>query len=451
MELSESASEASEDDSIFDSDVETSDDEGYEGIPTWQTAANIGKNIIGEGILSLPAGLAAGTGIISGICVTLVFYVVMVYSFWTLGRVCEATEEKNHRGMGQKVTDGAFFGNLMAATNLVKTCFTCTAYALVIGRNGEDVLSQFEGESWFTTKRGAWLTILLCVLLPLCLLRDMGKLAWTSFVGLLCEAGVVFFMIWRWADGSYEPGGEFYASQRSGTQVAWKDGGGPEVWTISPSTLSLIASMATAFLAHYNAPKFYHQLRHRTPRQFLVASSASFTAALVLFLCCMVVGYLTFGKNCSGNILHNYSDNDPGASASRSAMLLAVTFGFPIAFTGLRDSALSLFACSSRRRVWVPLTLGLLTVIGTLGWCLEDLGVLNSLGGAILGSLITMVYPGLLLTWGYKYARSQKEDKLFFRKVEGRVLGHALVVGGAMLLVFGTGVVVWKKILHKPL
>ena len=59
-ELSQSPSEASSDDSIFDSDLETSDGEEFHGIPTWQTAANIAKNIIGEGILSLPAGLAAG-------------------------------------------------------------------------------------------------------------------------------------------------------------------------------------------------------------------------------------------------------------------------------------------------------------------------------------------------------------------------------------------------------
>ena len=36
------------------------------------------KGIIGEGLLSLPAGLAAGTGIVSGILIALVFYVVMM-------------------------------------------------------------------------------------------------------------------------------------------------------------------------------------------------------------------------------------------------------------------------------------------------------------------------------------------------------------------------------------
>ena len=348
--------------------------------------------------------------------------------------------------MGNAVK-GMFFGNLMAAANLVKTLFTCTAYALVIGRNAEDVLAPLRSNSWFCTKRGSWITILICVLLPLCLLRDMGKLAWTSFLGLLCETGVVCFMVVRLLDGSYQPGGEFYGSQRPAARVNWGEHGAPEMWTVSPATLTLIASMSTAFLAHYNAPKFYHQLRHRSPRQFLGATAASFTCALGLFLTCMVVGYLTFGQDCAGNILHNYSNQDTAAEASRAAMLLAVTCGFPIAFTGLRDSALSLSACSSRRRVWVPTTLGLLTLIGALGWSLDDLGVLNSLGGAILGSLITLVFPGLLLTWAYDVKLRQKAQ--LFRRVEGTVVGRVLAALGCLLLVFGTTVVVLKNILHK--
>ncbi|CAE7518140.1 slc38a2 [Symbiodinium sp. CCMP2592] len=454
LELAESASEVSSDDSIFDSDVETSDDEEFNGIPILMTAANIAKNIIGEGILSLPKGLA-DTGMVSGVLITLVFYAVMVYTFWTLGRVCEATNEKSHRGMGNKVTEGVVFGNVMAATNLLKTLFTCTAYALVIGRNAEDILAPLNSNSWFCSKRGSWVTILLCILLPLCLLRDMGKLAWTSFLGLLCETGVVCFMTWRLLDGSYQVGGEFYGSQTSETRVHW-DEGGPQFWTVSPGTLTLVSSMSTAFLAHYNAPKFYHQLRKRSSRRFFTASSLSFTCALVLFLTCMLVGYLTFGQACQGNILHNYSERDPGAAVSRFAMLLAVTFGFPIAFTGLRDSALSLFSCSSRRRVWVPLTLGLLTLIGALGWSLDDLGALNSLGGAILGSLITLIFPGLLLSWAYSYSLSDsdldwKDDALLFWRVEGTFVGHVLVAVGSLLLVFGTLVVVLKDFLHKDI
>mmetsp|Transcript_46861 Transcript_46861/g.109438 ORF Transcript_46861/g.109438 Transcript_46861/m.109438 type:complete len:459 (+) Transcript_46861:94-1470(+) len=448
-ELSETVSEVSEDDSIFDSDVETSDDEKFAGIPLWQTAFNIAKTIIGEGLLSLPAGLAAGTGIYSGVVIALVFYVVMTYTFWTLGRLCETTGEKTHRGMGDKVTEGVFFGNFMAVANLAQTLSCCVAYALVIGRNAEDVLAPFVSNSWLSSRRGSWVTILIFVLLPLCLLRDLSKLAWASLLGLLCEVGVVSFMIWRFLDGSYSPGGRFYESQTPGLQVAWDETGDPEMWSLSPSTLTLVCSMSSAFLAHYNAPKFYYQLRDRGSRRFLLATTASFTLALVLFLACMTVGYLTFGQHCSGNILHNYSDLDPAATAARFGMLIAVTCGFPLAFTGLRDSVLSLCACSSRRRVWLPLSFALLILIGALGWSLDDLGVLNALGGALLGSASTLVFPGLLLIWAARFVLQQTR---VVWDVEVKLVGRVLVAMGGLLMVFGTVVVVVKnRILHKQL
>lgn len=118
----------------------------------------------------------------------------------------------------------------------------------------EDVLAPFVSNSWLSSRRGSWVTILIFVLLPLCLLRDLSKLAWASLLGLLCEVGVVCFMIWRFMDGSYSPGGRFYESQTAGLQVAWDETGDPETWSLSPATLTLVCSMSSAFLAHYNAP-----------------------------------------------------------------------------------------------------------------------------------------------------------------------------------------------------
>jgi len=36
----------------------------------------------------------------------------------------------------------------------------------------------------------------------------------------------------------------------------------------------------------------------------------------------MTVGYLTFGKNCKGPILNNYSEKDLGATAAGEAPIL---------------------------------------------------------------------------------------------------------------------------------
>lgn len=424
----------------------------FEGVPVVAMAFNISKGIVGEGILSLPAGIAAGTGIVTALLIMTAFYIVMMYSFWSIGRCCHATGSKTHGEVGFAVRGGKAFPFVMEATNLFKTTLTCTAYALVIGKNSADVWRAFGVEgNWFVTPRGSFLTILVVVLLPLCLLRDLSKLAFSSLFGLACEAGVVVFMIVRLCTGEYRVGGEFYSSQEPGTQLSWGDQEGPEIFTVDLSVFVLIGSMSTAFIAHYNAPKFYHQLRARNSRSFLKATAGGYTIAFLLFATCMVVGYLTFG-NCQGNILHNYSPHDTWATVSRIGMFLATICGFPIAFTGLRTATLGLFNCGTRRRIWVPLTMTLLSIIGVLGSTLTDLGVVNSLGGAVFGSLIELIFPGLMIMWTYSASKSKDTDVIeLFGPFEGKTVARTLTGLGVVLLIFGTSVVLCIKVFHVDL
>eukprot|EP00435_Cladocopium_sp_Y103_P040463 s990_g11.t1 len=419
--LDDSGSEVSSEEGSWNaSDVESSDAEDFEGVPVVAMAFNISKGIVGEGILSLPAGIAAGTGVVTALVIMTAFYIVMMYSFWSIGRCCHATGSKTHGEVGFAVRGGKTFPLVMEATNLLKTTLTCTAYALVIGKNSADVWRAFGVEgNWFVTPRGSFLTILVVVLLPLCLLRDLSKLAFSSLFGLACET---------WSHFSHFS--EFYNSQEPGTQLSWGDLEGPEIFNVDLSVFVLIGSMSTAFIAHYNAPKFYHQLRVRNSRSFLKATAGGYTIA--------------FGKNCQGNILHNYSPDDTWATVSRIGMFLATICGFPIAFTGLRTATLGLFNCGTRRRIWVPLTMTLLSIIGVLGSTLTDLGVVNSLGGAVFGSLIELIFPGLMIMWTYSASKSkdascatvQADSDVIelFGPFEGKTVARMLTGAGSVMI-----------------
>merc|ERR1712151_273858 len=122
-----------------------------------------------------------------------------------------------------------------------------------------------------------------------------------------------------------------------------------------------------------------------------------------VYLWIMCVGYLTFGANSAGDILRNYSDKDPGATVARIAISIAVIFGFPLSFTALRDSTLSVFNLWNERvKYHLPVTFVLLSAIYVVAFFLNDLGLVNSLGGAIFGSLICLVFPGLLAWFAFK-------------------------------------------------
>jgi len=75
---------------------------------------------------------------------------------------------------------------------------------------------------------------------------------------------------------------------------------------------------------HYNAARFYTELKDRTLPKYGVAVGSSFAIAAVLYMALATFGFLTFGGNCSGYILNNYSPYDPLAFVSRLAVGLAV-------------------------------------------------------------------------------------------------------------------------------
>lgn len=422
--------------------IDSSDDEEFDGVPAFAISFNIAKGIVGIGILSLPAGIAAGTGIVSGMLVLLTMYVAIMYTFWCLGRCCEATNQKTHAGISFALRGNNIFGAIMEVTNILGTIIGCAGYALVIGKSSSDMWKALGVNLWFTNSRISFLLILVVLLLPMCLLRDLSKLAFTSFVGLACETSVVIFMVVRHIGGDYLPGGRYYASQEPDTRLSWGDADGPELFNMNLSALVLVGTSCNAFMAHWNAPKFYHQLRNRNSRSFLKATAGGFTIALVLYVICMITGYLTFGQNCKGDILHNYSPHDDWATVSRGAMLFATIFGFPINFTGLRTAFLALFGFGSRRRIWVSVNVFLLTIIGILGCAFTDLGVLAAFGGSLIGAAVTMVYPGLMIMWSYFGAKKHSSVKEMFGAFEGKHVARALIGFGTVLVLFGTAIVV---------
>lgn len=79
-----------------------------------------------------------------------------------------------------------------------------------------------------------------------------------------------------------------------------------------------------AYVMHYNSARFYTELKDRSLSRFGIAVSSSFGLSAILYMAIASFGYLTFGGNCSGYILNNYSPYDPLAFVSRIAVGLAV-------------------------------------------------------------------------------------------------------------------------------
>jgi amino acid permease len=112
------------------------------------------------------------------------------------------------------------------------------------------------------------------------------------------------------------------------------------------------------------------------------------------------LGFLTFGKNASGLVLNNYAPNDLWMSASRVAVAVSLVFSYPLAFQGCRDGVLDVLRVPEEKKKSNALlnttTVVLLAVLTLMAATLKDVSFVMAFSGAILGNLLTYVYPAIM-------------------------------------------------------
>eukprot|EP00541_Cyclophora_tenuis_P019269 CAMPEP_0116565450 /NCGR_PEP_ID=MMETSP0397-20121206/13906_1 /TAXON_ID=216820 /ORGANISM="Cyclophora tenuis, Strain ECT3854" /LENGTH=313 /DNA_ID=CAMNT_0004092227 /DNA_START=71 /DNA_END=1012 /DNA_ORIENTATION=+ len=247
----------------------------------------------------------------------------------------------------------------------------------------------------------ALFSVTLGVLLPLCLMKQLKSLAPFSLVGILGMMWTATAMTLRYLDGSYSEGGALLESVpdslRPDIGTDWSDSILPVLF--STKTFVLISMLSTSCMAHYNAPKFYIELRDRTLPRFYRVVGFSSAISLLIFGVVMTTGYLTFGKNCAGLVLTNYSSKDVLMSIGRICVAVSLVCSYPLAFVGVRDGVLDLVGVKESQRkdgLLNMVTIALLSVITGLACVIRDLRLILAFGGATWGNFVTYPFPVLM-------------------------------------------------------
>ena len=361
------------------------------------SSAALVKNIMGIGVLTIAAGIAAGTGSAPAAVAIVLITFVSAYSFALIGHTCEAA------GLGASCT----FKTLWAATLgprtavlvdgsiLALTFSICAVYLICLAELLPPLLALLRAPRAMRSRRAA-LGLAFAAILPLCMLRDLGRLAFSSYVGVAALGYTAVFSVLRWADGTYQPGGRFHAllPPRLRPQLAAES-----LWRVGPNTAVLVANLGVALCAHFNAPQFYRNLARRSPRRFDLLSYSAFGAVALLTLLIALTGYYTFGDSAQQLILNNYHPARDGlATAARVASAGSLVCSFPLVFAALRESALSLLppAAATSRAAWTAATLALPAAALALALALDDLGLAVGLLGSVLGGAIIYVFPAAM-------------------------------------------------------
>ena len=206
---------------------------------------NLVKGIVGVGVLSLPAGVAAfgsapSAFIPAGILIA-VIGILSGYGFALIGKVCAYTGAKSYREAWSK-TVGEGTSWIPAWSVTLKTFMACLAFSMVLADTFSSLLE--------TTRNPTLLVVTGLVLLPLCLLKNLKSLAPFSLLGVMGMAYTAVAMTVRMFDGGYAMGGEtegrFIEQIASSLRPKFGNMGAESV--LSPNALILVCMLSTAYM-----------------------------------------------------------------------------------------------------------------------------------------------------------------------------------------------------------
>ncbi|CAK9116665.1 unnamed protein product [Durusdinium trenchii] len=377
---------------------------------------NLAKNLVGSGILSLPAGIAAFASSSSALWVSLLLLGgsagLSAYTFYLIGKVCQETESASFGAAWEKSVQS---GKWIPQWVCILECFGgAVVYAMVLG----DVFSSsFQN-------------------LP----------AKFSLLGTLATSYVVLFVVKRFLDGSYAAGGQFFKAAALATSA--------HTSIFNPQMLVLVALLSTAFLVHFNAPQFFVELPPAKPtseekqqklKDFSKVSLIGFGIASLQYALVMCFGFLTFGQAVSGtlglrrsarfgcgtrNVLLNYDAADPWATVARLAVGVSMLFGYPMQFAGFRDGLLELGHIDRLPTVKHRLVTGALLAVAVAVACFfRDLGLVQAVEGALLAAFLVFL-AGPIMALKLPFGRAPRARRAF----------QALIVLGVSFMGIGCAV-----------
>jgi amino acid permease len=349
---------------------------------------NLVKAILGSGLFSLPAAVAAfsvSPFLSLVICNLLIlgFGLLCAYTFISIGHACRVTNSTTY---GEAWVNAIGSAGAIPQGAATAACFAgCIAFSIIATDSFTDIL-RFYGI--YISREAMVLCICGLFLLPLSLIRNVSGLSFVSAMGCAALAYTTALATFRYFDGSYAPGGQF---EVIGPRFS-------EEWDGRPLQLVVLLSMLSfAFSAHFLAPQLYNALENPTKARFAAMVYISFAISIVITSLITTFGFLTFGSMSSGNIMKSYSDQDTAAMIGRVLVAMSVLSTFPLNFVGLRDG---LFHLMGREMPhgggYVASTIGVLFIVTVIVLLVSDLGVVNSLTGALIHSAIVYIFPSIM-------------------------------------------------------
>ena len=396
--------------------------DGHEGELMGPVTAftNILADLCPHGMLPLAFGIAAGggTGALTATITLLIFGALSWYSLLSWGRAADVVlkgsqEESLSAVWGKVIPNGDATSYVPDALCALLTIGCLLFYSAFIGDLFGALASGLPLPNAIKNRSAVLLVLHAVPILPLCLLKDLSALKYSSMTGLAGIVYTCFFVGKRLFDKSYSPGGKFFDFMSShlqpAAQASFPSKGGNFLRDIplfyaGNGILTLMNMCCVAFACHYNAVKYFMELKDRRVSHYGKVMAAGLGGTAAVFLSMMVLGYGTFGAHSQALLLNNYHESkDVMATFARGFTGLAIISGYPLMFAGLKSSMFSLTKLDKSNDVETEnkrttLAVAMISVIA-VGACFvteHELATVIGVVGSVFGSAVIYMLPAIL-------------------------------------------------------
>jgi amino acid permease len=264
--------------------------------------------------------------------------ILSAYSFYSIGRTCSEENVSSLEEAWEKII-GKDSSWMVTLSCFIIPLSAALIYSIVLGDFLSTLVRASGLQGLLAIRQTSILAVTLAALYPLCLLKSLAALAPMSIVGVLSVLLTALFMSIRALDGTYAAGGKYLLTLNDNLRPSFGTKG---LKVFTPSTLVLTSMVSSAFLCHFCAPDFYHNLRVNTLPSFKTLTILGFSATALINTLMMCMGFLTFGGGSSGMVLNNYSPIDIGATLCRLLMCINLIGSYPFVFGAMKSSFISM-------------------------------------------------------------------------------------------------------------
>ncbi|XP_023708896.1 putative sodium-coupled neutral amino acid transporter 11 isoform X2 [Cryptotermes secundus] len=397
------------------------DHKPYSSLPL--ASFNYINSIIGSGIIGIPYALhQAGFGI--GLFLLILVALATDYSLVLMIRSGHLSGAFSYQGLME-----AAFGKpgfiLLSLLQFIYPFIAMVSYNVAVGDTLTKVLMRLAGagaDSLLSHRKVVVALATILITAPLCLYRDIAKLAKVSFLSLVFVIIILIAILLRL--------GTLHGTIPN-TEDSWRFAN----WGIVPA----IGIMAFAFMCHHNTFLLYDSIQDVDQHRWNTVTHASILISLVLSALFGMAGYATFTGNTQGDLLENYCWHDDLMNVSRIIFSITILLTFPIECFVSREVIENSFFShqTSPEDNWrtfrhVGITIFIVVTTYLISMSTDCLGVVLELNGVLAAVPLAYVLPAV------SYLKLEEGSLLSHKKFPALCLaafGIIIAVLGIVMLI----------------